>query len=297
MSLRDRDLLYEYLRSILYAERPQPLNMNDLAPEYAKLGRALVFLDSSLQEMRSYAADLAAGNLNGTKPLERNALTTSLFQLEENLRTLTTKAQAAASGDFSQTLDGTFLPDFSAAYNSVLAQGQDLARSAKASQDSAKRTSLEMNSHDSLTGTYNRRYLMDHLHTFQLAGWPGSLCMIDLDGLGDVNNDYGQKTGDDYLKSLVDLLRRSIRGSDTLARYGDDEFCLILPNCPIDVARTKMATLQQRFASAGAPYPTSFSYGTVEIGGPNAGRSVDYLLNTADRNLWEHKQARKNAGA
>ncbi|MDO4501570.1 MAG: GGDEF domain-containing protein [Coriobacteriia bacterium] len=290
MSLRDRDVLYEYLRSILYDENPQPINLSELDPEYTKFGRALQFLDSSIQEMRTYAADLAAGNLSGAKPLEDNALTHSLIELEDKLRDITKKAQLAARGDYAQTMD--WLPDFSDAFNSILRQIEELNERVKQSSDSAKRAGIEMNNHDSLTGTYNRRYLMDHLRTFHLAGWPGSLCMLDLDGLGRVNHEYSHKEGDEYLKRLVDLLQRSIRGSDTLARYGDDEFCLILPNCATAVANSKMESLLERFSTtAESPYPSSFSFGVVELGGSNADRSIDDLLKMADRALWENKQA------
>ena len=295
MSLHDRDVLYEYLRSILYDEEPQQPNLSELDPAYAKFGRALQFLDASIQEMRSYSADLAEGNLNGPKPLEDNAFTHSLLKLEGQLRNVTTKAQRAARGDYSQHMD--FIPEFSDAFNSIMDQIEELTERAKASQDSAKRAGLEMSSHDSLTGTYNRRYLMDHLRTFQLAGWPGSLCMVDLDGLGQVNDQFGHEQGDEYLKRLVELLSRSIRGSDTLARFGDDEFCLILPNCPTAVACTKMEGLLERFASAESPYACSVSFGVVELGGPNADRSVDDLVKMAERALWDHKQAKRLAPA
>lgn len=295
MSLHDRDVLYEYLRSILYDEEPQPLNLNALDPAYVKFGRALQFLDASLQEMRAYSADLAEGNLNGPKPLEDNAFTHSLLKLEDQLRNVTTKAQAAARGDYAQRMD--YIPEFSDAFNSIMSQIEELTQRVKDSSDSAKRAGIEMNNRDSLTGTYNRRYLMDHLRTFQLAGWTGALCMIDLDGLGRVNDEFGHEQGDEYLKRLVELLSCSIRGSDTLARFGDDEFCLILPNCPVSVACTKMEGLLERFAAADLPYAASFSYGVVELGGPGADRSVDDLLKMSERALWDHKQAKRLAKA
>lgn len=91
---------------------------------------------------------------------------------------------------------------------------------------------VEQKSRDVLTGLHNREKL-----DFELASWvkrasdhsfPLSLAFMDLDGFKSVNDEHGHPAGDDILRSTAELLRQQIRSSDILARYGGDEFVLLL---------------------------------------------------------------------
>lgn len=87
---------------------------------------------------------------------------------------------------------------------------------------------------DSMTGAFNRRYF------FELLGYefaasrryqrPLSLVMFDVDFLKKINDTYGHQAGDDLLKKAAEVVRNELRASDTLARYGGDEFVILLSN-------------------------------------------------------------------
>jgi diguanylate cyclase (GGDEF)-like protein len=98
----------------------------------------------------------------------------------------------------------------------------------------------ELATHDTLTDVYNRREFFSRLngeikrslrygHTF-------SLMILDLDDFKNVNDTYGHPAGDKVLKSIAAVIKQEVRPEDILARYGGDEFGLILPETPISNA-------------------------------------------------------------
>src|SRR5258708_5857671 len=86
---------------------------------------------------------------------------------------------------------------------------------------------------DPLTGLHNRRYLMDRLtQEMQRAdrhGEPLAFAMVDLDGFKPINDQYGHVVGDKVLRAVGNAVARCVRVSDIAARYGGDEFAIILP--------------------------------------------------------------------
>ncbi len=84
-------------------------------------------------------------------------------------------------------------------------------------------------SHDALTGVYNRRKL-DHVLQGHL-GFPVCLFIADIDGLKRVNDRLGHAAGDIQIKETADVLHKSLRAYDLLARVGGDEFCAIAQEC------------------------------------------------------------------
>ncbi|MGB9814056.1 MAG: PAS domain S-box protein [Thermovenabulum sp.] len=87
-----------------------------------------------------------------------------------------------------------------------------------------------MSLHDNLTGLYNRAFFEEELKRY--AGsrdYPISIIMIDLNGLKLINDSLGHEKGDKLLRTCAEVLQRSIRTSDILARIGGDEFALLLP--------------------------------------------------------------------
>src|SRR5438045_9800537 len=89
---------------------------------------------------------------------------------------------------------------------------------------------------DPLTGLYNRRFLRDRLlqgmRRSDRHGEPLAFAMIDLDGFKPINDLYGHVLGDKVLRAVGNAISRSIRVSDIAARYGGDEFAVILPQTP-----------------------------------------------------------------
>jgi two-component system cell cycle response regulator len=89
---------------------------------------------------------------------------------------------------------------------------------------------------DPLTGLHNRRYLMDRLlqemQRSDRHGEPLAIAMIDLDGFKLINDQFGHVLGDKVLRAVGSAISRSVRLSDVGARYGGDEFAVILPQTP-----------------------------------------------------------------
>ncbi len=84
--------------------------------------------------------------------------------------------------------------------------------------------------YDRLTGLYNRNYMEEEMRRLDTARQlPISLIMIDLNGLKLVNDTYGHRTGDQMLKATAETLKKSTRHEDIIARWGGDEFVVLLP--------------------------------------------------------------------
>jgi diguanylate cyclase (GGDEF)-like protein len=94
---------------------------------------------------------------------------------------------------------------------------------------------------DELTGVYNRRFLDEALDGYfesaREAGRPLSLVMIDLDRFREINERHGQKEGDRVIAGAVSAFKRVLRETDVIARYGGDEFTVILPDTGLEAAR------------------------------------------------------------
>ena len=96
----------------------------------------------------------------------------------------------------------------------------------------AMRRVRELATRDELTNTENRRSLTEILAVeqkrFQRGGTPFCIAMLDLDGFKSVNDRFGHLVGDEVLKAFVQIVRNEMRLSDHFARYGGDEFVLVL---------------------------------------------------------------------
>lgn len=113
-------LLFEYLRSILYDQQIQPLDVKELDEPYQKLGKGLLFLQQAVEEMLAYTEDLSRGNLSGAYPSRDNFLCVNLKNLHASLNHLTWQAKQVANGDYSQHV--SYLGEFSEAFNTMTAQ-------------------------------------------------------------------------------------------------------------------------------------------------------------------------------
>ncbi|HEY2887189.1 MAG TPA: GAF domain-containing protein, partial [Candidatus Limnocylindrales bacterium] len=107
---------------------------------------------------------------------------------------------------------------------------------------------------DQLTGFFNHRYLHERFGEEAVRARrshrPLSLLMLDLDDFKLINDSFGHLLGDDVLRWTAELIRRTIRASDVAARYGGDEFALLLPDADHDEAAATAARLREAFASA-----------------------------------------------
>jgi len=158
---------------------------------------------------------------------------------------------------------------------------------------------------DSLTGVLNRRYLQDRLKDevarSERYGHTMSLLMLDLDGFKNCNDTHGHLFGDTVLKDVAEALMKTVRSMDIVARYGGDEFIVILPETPesvaIDIAerlRNSVYRAAQRTSAEAAPVSVAL---TASIGiacYPNHGDTVEMLLDNVDKALYRAKNKGKN---
>ena len=96
-----------------------------------------------------------------------------------------------------------------------------------------------MSYHDKLTGLYNRTFLEEKMASLNTEEQlPLAVIMADLNGLKLVNDTYSHATGDELLKCAADILRKSFRAEDIIARWGGDEFVVLLPQTTEKTARS-----------------------------------------------------------
>lgn len=111
-------------------------------------------------------------------------------------------------------------------------------------------------SHDPLTGTWRREAILDLIFKetdrVQRLQTPFSILLLDVDGFGGLNLKYSSNVGDTLLKLLANRLRRQLRSYDTLGRYAEDEFVIMLPGCSASEAAAKAERI--RLAVANRPF-------------------------------------------
>ena len=148
---------------------------------------------------------------------------------------------------------------------------------------------------DPLTGLANYRQLVEALEIeikrFGRTERPFVVLLLDLDGLKRINDAHGHLTGSRALCRLADMLRLYSREMDTAARYGGDEFVLILPETDAEAARLVAQRISKRLAEDGEIPQISVSIGTAVY--PDDGETVNEILGAADRDLYREKSIPK----
>ncbi|MDR3372543.1 MAG: PleD family two-component system response regulator [Ancalomicrobiaceae bacterium] len=162
---------------------------------------------------------------------------------------------------------------------------------------------IEMAATDSLTGLYNRRYLMSHLGNFvdQSAerARPMAVLIVDIDFFKRVNDSHGHDAGDEVLREFSQRLRANVRGVDVIARLGGEEFVIAMPDTDLALAQGIAERLRQTVA--GQPFSISGGRGlvdvTISIGIATFDRGDDTpgtLLKRADTALYRAKKDGRN---
>lgn len=148
---------------------------------------------------------------------------------------------------------------------------------------------------DPLTGLANYRKLLDVLDTETertlRTGRSFAVLLLDLDGLKRINDTYGHLVGSRALCRVADILRVHCRAIDTAARYGGDEFAVVLPEAREEEAQRVVARIHETMAADPEEPPISVSIGTSVYHGE--GERVEKLLKEADQNLYDEKARRK----
>jgi len=148
---------------------------------------------------------------------------------------------------------------------------------------------------DALTGLANYRRLSEGLETeikrSDRTGRTFAVLMFDLDGMKQINDRYGHLAGNRALCRMADIFRFSCRSIDTAARYGGDEFAIILPETVAKDAALVGKRICERLSSDREEPQLSVSVGIAVY--PEDGTAIDTLFQSADRALYEMKQRKK----
>lgn len=144
---------------------------------------------------------------------------------------------------------------------------------------------------DPLTGLANYRLLVERLDSemkrYLRDGPPFSVLLLDLDGLKKINDEYGHLVGSLALCRMAEVLLLSCRAIDTAARYGGDEFALVLPGTSSEHARRVAQRISERLREDHETPKLSASIGIAEY--PRDGATIEHILSAADKALYDEK--------
>jgi diguanylate cyclase (GGDEF)-like protein len=154
---------------------------------------------------------------------------------------------------------------------------------------------------DAVTGLYNHRYFREQLsHELERSaryGQPLAMILMDMNNFKEINDRYGHFMGDKFLGLVGEVIERQIRASDVGARYGGDEFVIVLPNTTGDEAAATGEKLVSAVASCaamtatGEPVELGVSFGVAAF--PGDARTAGELIQRADARLYAAKAERK----
>lgn len=149
---------------------------------------------------------------------------------------------------------------------------------------------------DGLTGIANRR-AFDTVLEREVArasrdGSTLALVMLDIDRFKQLNDTHGHQIGDDVLRAVAAALAKACREYDTAARYGGDEFAMILPNCSPEEAQAAADRLRRSVAGADSVPRVTVSGGIATF--PADGSDAISVVRAADQAMYESKRTGRN---
>jgi diguanylate cyclase (GGDEF)-like protein len=153
---------------------------------------------------------------------------------------------------------------------------------------------------DPLTGLLNQRMFNEVWQRTHSAGGAYALLMIDIDQLKAVNDAFGLDAGNEAILLVAQCLRRTIRASDQAARFGGDEFAVLLPGASPEVADAVVKRVRNNVYKTTLDVRTRMIRCTVSIGvalHPRDARDMRDLLSIADRNMDRDKELRRSPGS
>jgi diguanylate cyclase (GGDEF)-like protein/PAS domain S-box-containing protein len=164
-------------------------------------------------------------------------------------------------------------------------------------QKEAESYLMELAVKDHLTKIYNRRYITERLEAdielCKRANRTFSLIMFDIDHFKNINDTYGHNVGDNVLIKLTDIVKRRIRKIDIFARWGGEEFMIILPESRLENARLLAENLRKLIEETDIlrDRTVTCSFGVTEY---YEGDTVDFIVKRADDCLYKAKSLGRN---
>lgn len=154
--------------------------------------------------------------------------------------------------------------------------------------------------YDSMTGVYNRRAGLEKLSRIykdtNRSNGKMSICFIDINGLKEVNDNFGHEAGDELILSVLNGIKKNIRNTDFVARLGGDEFLIVFNNTSADAAEIVWDRINEYYnlinETENRKYLISVSHG-VEDFKFNANEYIDNIINSADEKMYNEKRILK----
>jgi len=152
---------------------------------------------------------------------------------------------------------------------------------------------------DEVTGLYNRRFFMlrleEEISRFRRFNHPAAIVLVDLDGFKAVNDECGHNMGDETLRDVAQILMKHSRGINVVARYGGDEFAILL----VETSKAGAKLYADRIRQVVATFPYSHgkkitaSFGVASLPDDDS-PGAEELFHVADEALYVAKRAGKN---
>ena len=247
-------------------------------------GKTVTFSPMDKQGILTAKPKITIGNFSVLADLQDSSLASAHLDLPDNIGTVAIYYKAGQGKSYSESLLANVVTSFSQAIRNALEHGR--------MKDLAMR--------DSLTQLYNRRIFDETLAQKIKCPdlHPVSLLIIDLDNFKQVNDTFGHQAGDQVLKTFAKILKESCRGHDLVARFGGEEFAIILSQTKAATAHVVAQRIRNRLEKAVFTFDGRQLRMTASIGLANCnGGSSIFTLNLvkqADRALYQAKRTGKN---
>jgi len=247
-------------------------------------GRTITYSPVVRKGILSARSKVSVSTACSSSPVFERSCASVRFNLQDNLGAILISYTAGQARAFSDSLQRNIVACFSQAIRNA--------------QQHDKMKDLAMR--DGLTGLFNRRAFDEALaqHVTRQNKHPISLLLLDLDNFKRVNDTFGHQSGDQVLKAFARILKESCRGHDVIARFGGEEFAIILTQTKTVTAhaiaqRIRDRLAQENFTFDGQPLQATASIGLTTWRGGDAILASN-MVKQADQALYQAKMTGKN---